>query len=235
MRHPLPPCLLLALLPAAPALAAPVTLCGPGVCYEFDDDPGINGGILSFGLPSLLAGSDVLQFTPTTFAADSDPLTPVPSTAAAVFQFTRVYTTDGSEIGGFTVAESGDYQIIGSGTVNVNLRLQVVDQVNDGGTPAFPEVSALQFNWNTSTPTGLAFQNWSLVGLISPATLFEDASSVVGLQIQNVLQAFAGDGGYAYVAKKLTLTTATVIPVPAALLLFGSALGLLGWLGRRGV
>lgn len=234
MRNSLPLCLCLVMLPAVPALAAPVTLCGPAICYEYDNDPGVNAGILSFGTPTLLAGSDVLQFTPTSFVADSDPATAIPGpTVSAIFQFTRVYATDGSQIANFTISESGDYQIIGSGAVNVNLRLQVVDQEKDSGTPGFPETLVSQFNWNTSTATGFGFENWSLVGSVSPADLFEDPARVLGLQIQNVLQAFAGEGGYAYVAKKLTLTTATVVPVPAAALFFGSALGLLTWFRRR--
>ncbi len=54
------------------------------------------------------------------------------------------------------MTESGDYQIIGAGFVNVNMRLQSVDNVDDGvPTPAFAESTAPQFNWNTSTPTGL--------------------------------------------------------------------------------
>lgn len=234
----------------SPAQAALVTLCGPTICYEYDNNPVNNAGITLFGSPTLLGGSDTLKFTPTSFNADSDPGTvaiPGP-TVSAVFQFTRVYTTNGGEIASISVTESGDYQIIDGGAstgfVNVNMRLQSVDNVNNNPTTGFPEVVNPLFNWNTTTPTGLALANWSLTGTITPAATFADLANDVDLQIQNTLQACsslipsqctAGSGtDYAFIAKKLTLTaTSTVVPVPAAAWLFGSALGLLGWVRRR--
>lgn len=234
----------------SPAQAALVTLCGPTICYEYDNNPVNNAGITLFGSPTLLGGSDTLKFTPTSFNADSDPGTvaiPGP-TVSAVFQFTRVYTTNGGEIASISVTESGDYQIIDGGAstgfVNVNMRLQSVDNVNNNPTTGFPEVVNPLFNWNTTTPTGLALANWSLTGTITPAATFADLANDVDLQIQNTLQACsslipsqctAGSGtDYAFIAKKLTLTaTSTVVPVPATAWLFGSALGLLGWVRRR--
>lgn len=235
---------------AIPAQAALVTLCGPTICYEYDNNPGNNAGISQFGAPTLLGGSDTLKFTPTNFNADSDPgtgLIPGP-TVSAVFQFTRVYTTNGGEIASITVTESGDYQIIDGGAstgfVNVNMRLQSVDNVNNNPTSGFPEYVNPLFNWNSTTPTGFALANWSLSGTITPAATFADLANDVDLQIQNTLQACsslipsqcnAGTGSdYAFIAKKLTLTaTATVVPLPAAAWLFGSAVGLLGWIRRR--
>lgn len=234
----------------APAQAALVTLCGPNICYEYDNNPVNNAGITQFGSPTLLGGSDTLKFTPTNFNADSDPgtLTIPGPTVSAVFQFTRVYTTNGGEIASISVTEEGDYQIIDGGAstgfVNVNMRLQSVDNVNNNPTTGFPEVTNPLFNWNTTTPTGFALANWSLTGTITPAATFNDLANDVDLQIQNTLQACssmipsqcsAGTGtDYAFIAKKLTLTaTSTVVPVPAAVWLFGSALGILGWVRRR--
>lgn len=216
---------------ARPAFAVPVTLCGPTICYEFDNDPGVNAGISLFGSPSLLGGSDTLEFTPGAFtAASSGGMV----TTSAVFQFSRVWSIGGAEIASITVAESGDYQILSSGSVNANLWLQVVDQVNDNGLPGFPEFVQQLSNWNTSAPTGFAFAPWSLSDTVAPAALFSDLASIVDLQIQNVLQAYVapGSGGYAYIQKKLTLTT-SVVPVPASVWLFAGALGLLGGLRRR--
>lgn len=217
-------------LASVPASAALVTLCGPNICYEYDNDPAVNAGITLFGAPSLLSMSDVLEFTPTAFSASSSG---GPVTTSAVFQFKRIYSIGGEEIASITVAESGDYQILqAGGWVNANLRLQVVDQTNDNPTPGFPEVVAPQFNWNSSTVTGFPLANWSLTGTVTPAASFDDLATVVDLQIQNMLQAFAPAGGFSYIQKKLTLTTA-VVPVPAAVWLFGSGLALLGWLRRR--
>ena len=148
---------------ALPAAAVPVTLCGPTICYEYDNNPLVNAGISLFGAPVLLGGSDTLKFNPTAFNADSDPGTlaiPGP-TVTSVFQFTRVYTTNGGEIASISVTESGDYQILDGGSstgfVNVNMRLQSVDNVDNGAqTPGFPEYVNPIFNWNTTTPTGFA-------------------------------------------------------------------------------
>src|SRR5690606_16420552 len=136
-----------------------------------------------------------------------------------------------------TVAESGDYQIVGSGEVNANLRVQIVDQANDNGTPGFPEQIVDEQNFNTSVPTGLPLQEWALTSSVSPAAVFDDLATSVDLEIQNMLQAYSSDG-YAYIAKKLLLTVTVegdpvVIPVPAAAWLFGSALGVLMWVRRR--
>jgi hypothetical protein len=94
-----------------------------------------------------------------------------------------------------------------------------------------------QFNWNTSTPTGFALANWSLTGVITPAALFADLATDIDFSIQNTLQAFAAPGwpNYAFVQKKLSLTVTAVstVPVPAAVWLFGSALGLFGFMRRK--
>ncbi len=221
---------------AISANAAPVTLCGVNVCYEYDNDAIVNPGILAFGAPTLLSGN-TLKFVPSNFNADSDYGSPIPTpTRVEVFKFTRVYTTNGGEIASISVTESGDYQIIGAGSVSVNMRLQSVDNVDDGAsTPGFPEVDNPQFNWNTSTPTGGPFVNWSLTGSVTPAALFSDLATDVDFSIQNTLQAFAASPNYAFVQKKLSLTVTAVstVPVPAAVWLFGSSLGLLGWLRRR--
>ncbi len=215
------------------AQAVPVTLCGPNICYEYDDDPLVNAGVAGFGLPTLLGGSDSLEFTPTNFQAAASGPNGF-DTNTQIFQFDRVYSISGEDIASITVAESGDYQIINGGTVNVNLRLQVVDQVDDGGLPGFPEVLVDNFNWNTSTPTGLTTDEWALTGEVFPGAEFVDLANDVDLQIQNTLQAFTpATGGFAQIDKKLVLTVATV-PVPATVWLLISGLAtLLGFRGHR--
>jgi len=222
-----------ALFGAMPAQAALVTLCGPNVCYEYDDNAAVNSGITLFGAPSLLTNSNSLIFTPTAFSAES--ADSGFETVKAVFQFSRVYTLDGTEILDITVSESGDYRIIGGGLVSSSIRLQSVDRVNDGGG-LFPQVAVTSpiANFNTGTPTGVTPANWELTASISPAAVFQDLASVVDLQIQNLLDAFTfAPGDQAFIQKKLVITTTSVVPVPAAALLFGSGLVGLGFLRRR--
>lgn len=230
-------------LPVAPAQAALVTLCGNTICYEYDNNPLVNTGYTLYGAPTLLANSDTLKFAPTSFDADSDPGTgaiPTP-TETAVFLFNRVYSLNGtSEIGTISIAEDGDYQILGDASVAANLRVQVIDLVDDGSpTLGFPEQIIDNQLFSTNVPTGLPFANWSLASTVSPAAVFADLASSVELSIQNTLQAFAGPGGgYGYIAKKLLLTVSTtpttvVIPVPAAAWLLGSAFGVLVLARRR--
>ena len=123
------------------ARAALVQLCGPLICYEYDDDAGANPGIAYYGAPTLLSGSDTLKFTPTDFAVDSDPgTTDIPSPSiTADFSFTRIWSPYGFEIGSISVQEDGDYQILGDASVTATLDLIVNDLVNDRPTLGFPE------------------------------------------------------------------------------------------------
>jgi hypothetical protein len=221
-----------AALLSLPANAAIVQLCGPTICYEYDNNPAVNAGITLFQAPSLLAASDTLEFTPTAFNAFSANGAMV--TTQAIFQFTRIWAPGGEEIQQITVAESGDYRIINGGLVSASLRLQVVDKSNEGVGP-FPEVLTDIQNFNTAVPTGFTPQNWSLTSSLFPAAQMLDPAVLIDLQIQNTLDAFTfASGEQAFIAKKLTLNT-TVVPVPAAVWLMGSGLALLGFLRRRAV
>jgi hypothetical protein len=65
-------------------------------------------------------------------------------------------------------------------------------------------------------------------------SLFHSKAPTNSLQLsmQNTLTAIADDpADSAWIQKKLTFTA--TVPVPAAVWLFGSGLGLLGWLRRR--
>ena len=242
-----------------PSYAVPVlaTLCGPTICYQYWQSDAVNNeGWAYFGDP-LLAG-DNLIFTPSNFKADSDVVDlsiPGP-TVVHTFNFLHVYSTNGQEIQSMTVSEGGDYELdYGTGYVSNNMRLQFVDAVDNPGGVVWgtPESSAT--NFSTGQITGAAnatnfgpFKDWSVAGTVTPAATFTDLVTDMTFQIQNTLKACssatstpqcnAGTGpDYAFIQKKLNIvvTATTVIPVPAAVWLFGSGLGLLGVLRRRSV
>ena len=226
------------------AQAALVQLCGPAICYEYDNNLGANPGLAYYGNPTLLSGSDTIKFTPTSFAVDSDPgTTAIPTpTLSAGFIFTRIWSPYGMEISTISVSEDGDYQILGDASVGATLDIVVNDLIDDGSpTLGFPEQVSNNQVFGTSTPTGLALANWSLSGSVGPAAAFADFATSVDLFINSTLQAQEGPGGgYSFIANKLLLTVATegsipvdTIPVPAAAWLLGSALGLLAAIRRR--
>lgn len=229
------------LLAGVQVQAATVQLCGLTICYEFDDNTaGGNPGVALYGLPVLLGNSDTLKFSPSSFDADSDPLSAIPTPGeSATFMFSKIFTLSGGEVASISIAEDGDYQIIGDASVSANLVVRVNDLVDDGpgfGSP-FPEQIVDSQLFSTSTPTGGPLVNWHLASVVSPAAVFDDLATSVDLSIENHLMATAGPlGGYSYIAKKLLLTVSTstaVVPVPAALGLGSSALMLLAFMRRR--
>ncbi len=205
---------------SAPASAALVTVCGPTICYEYDDaQPGIG----KFGSPNLIG--DAMQFLPVDFRAESANGAGF-NVDSATFLFNRVYSLSGADIVSVMVSESGDYRIINGGFVDVDLFLQAASNVN-----AFDFTVDLN-NFAASGPSGGA-QLWSLGASVSPAAVFTSLANDMAVTVQNTLTAFTGNTGeLAWIQKKLILEVA-VVPVPAAVWLFGSGLALLGFARRR--
>lgn len=200
---------------AATAHAAPVQLCGQTVCYEYDDNPLLNDGLLLFGAPRLLGNSDVLSFTPAAFnvmafgAGGFDERT-------ASFRFSRIWSPAGLEIGAISISDSGDYQLFNGGSVSAGLVLRSSDQLDDGQGPGYLESVVVADGFDSSAPTGLPFQNWSYTNTINPADTFADLATSVDLTITSSLQAITGAPGHAaFVARKLSLTAVTTSAVPA--------------------
>lgn len=235
-KRTLAACSALTLLAASPlaATAATVTLCGPTVCYEYNDDAAVNTGLAIFGAPTLLADSDFLLFTPTSYSAFGANGTS--QTVTATFNFSRVYALGADlEIGSLTLTEGGDYRVINGGSVVNNLRLQAVDGVNDTGALAFPELELDIQTFTSAAPTGFQLQEWSLASTLTPAALFTDLAGEVSLQIQNSLDAFSlAPGEFTFIQKKYMIlgVTTQVVPVPAAAWLFASGIGVLASLRR---
>lgn len=215
-RHALAAILLAAgAICAAPVQAALVQLCGQTVCYEYDNNPLVNDGLLLLGAPRLLGNSDVLRFTPSVFHAMAFGPGRFDERTAS-FHFSRIWSPAGLEIGAINISESGDYQLFNGGSVTAGLVLHSNDLVEDGHGPGFLESVAAVESFSSSTPTGLPFQNWSYTNSIDPAASFADLATSVDLTIFNLLQATTDSPGHsAFIARKLSLTAATTAAVPA--------------------
>ncbi|MEZ5562078.1 MAG: hypothetical protein R3F27_03890 [Gammaproteobacteria bacterium] len=218
----------------APAQAALVQLCGQAVCYEYNNDPVINDGLLLFGAPQLLGNSDVLRFTPSVFHAMAFGLNAQDERIAS-FRFSRIWSPAGLEIGAISLTDSGDYQLFNGGSVAAGLVLHANDLVDDGYGPGYLESAAAVNGFGSSSPTGLPFRNWSYTNSIDPAASFVDLATSVDLTIFSVLEAMTDAPGHsAFIARKLTMTVATaVVPAPAAgWLLLSAGLALAGYVRR---
>lgn len=200
---------------AAPVQAALVQLCGQTVCYEYDNNPIVNDGLLLLGVPRLLGNSDVIRFTPSVFNAMAFGPGGFDERTAS-FHFSRIWSPAGLEIGAINISESGDYQLFNGGSVTAGLVLHSNDLVDNGHAPGVLESVTAVDGFSSSTPTGLPFQNWSYTNSIDPAASFADLATSVDLTIFNLLQAATDSPGHsAFIARKLSLTAATTAAVPA--------------------
>ena len=218
-----------ALAAMLPLASQAITQCGPNICYTYDAG---QSAAAYFGLPTLLG--DSMRFIPPNFRAESLNAAGTVS-LSATWLFDNVYSTSGAEIGSVFVSEAGDYSITGESggapdTVGVNLSTLVADN-------ASAEFVLDIKNFSASGNTILPPQTWALVsGTINPATAFTAIANNVAVSIQNTLSATTDEvGGDAWIQKKFVVQVGSVVPVPVptAVWLFGSALGLMGVARRR--
>lgn len=185
-----------------------------------------------FGLPTL--AGDSLVFLPPSFRAQSTDGAGI-DTATANFIFDEVYSRNGvTELRGLTVFESGDYEVTNGDRVNADLFLSVVNLVPGPplfpGGPALPETATDLDSFDAIGDSG-GLQEWSMLAVVDPKAEFEASATRVSMTIQNTLTAETTDlGEDAWIQKTITLTAA--VPVPAAVWLFASGLGLLAGVRR---
>ena len=206
---------------AAPAGAAIITDCPVTaiVCYQYDD---AQAAVALTGLPTRV-GND-LEFTPAAFIAHSAGAGFV-TAGPANFVFTRVWTPGGQEIISLTTNEEYDYEISGGGDVRATLFMQA--RSNLLATDGLSNI----WTYNAVGDSGGA-QLATLSGSLATAAAFAQPANDMRVTIQNTLRANAATGQDAWIEKKFTLVT-QVVPVPAAVWLFGSGIGLLGIARRR--
>ena len=206
------------------ANAAIVTLYGDDVSFTFDDSTLYGTGIV--------VGNSIF-FQPTNFKAESNNGEGT-VTAATTLNITVEATTANYTITDAIFAETGDYQLSsGDTSVSASGRLQLTSQTTSCGI--FPCTDAEIFNVAGLDTVG-ATTDWTggtSISLADTVGWVEDTKMI--MQIQNNLSATTlNNGESAWIQKKQGGVGLSVVPVPAAVWLFGSALGMLGWMRRRG-
>ena len=205
----------------APAQAAPTTLCGPNICYDYDD---AQAGISFFGSPSL-SGDALIFLAPNFRAQSTDGASGGFDQAQASFVIDSVYALNGMALQYVGITEFGDYEIdVGDG-VSAALDLDLVDNTS--------LESGMVSDLFTATGDSGGLQTWQIGAYYHPAMYFGPGMDV-GLTITDTLTAETSEVGEdAWIQKKITLGVTTVVPLPAAAWLFLSGLGALGVLRRR--
>ena len=121
------------------------------------------------------------------------------------------------------ISEQGDYVLRGGTTTGANLQTRI-----NGG-----DIMNDTFTGDTTTggDNGLPPENWSLSTLHN--VNLDGEGSMLTLTIEDILTAISGeDGDIAFIEKKSPLRI-SVVPVPAAVWLFGSVLATLGLFRKR--
>ena len=199
------------------ANAATVTKCGPTICYEYDDT---QAAAAIYGQPTLLG--DMLRFLPQNFRAQSDDGEGLVQTSAS-FVFDRVYTIGGEDIDKIMINEFGDYEITNGDRVSDDLTLDVV---NTSGAGEFDSATE---NF-TALGDSSGIQRWTIETSFDVAGSFETTSNDIRLTVTNLLEAETDAfGESAWIQKKVEIIALTAVPVPAAVWLMGSGLGVLGF------
>jgi len=208
------------------AQAATTTTCGTDVCFTYDDNT-------LFGSASVIGNS--IFFLPTDFTAES--------LNGAGSQITNTTLnieieaiTEGFSMSQFLLQEQGDYYLQGDGaSVSAGGQLGVTSLTSscpDGGL--VPCRLTNTFNAENLDTQGV-LTDWDVAAAVNLNDLADWGSDTkVIMTIENVLTARSlNPGDEAFIQKKVAGVGITVVPVPAAVWLLGSALGGLGFMRRR--
>ena len=211
--------------------AGETALEGATVCFVYNQnniDP-------MYGTPSV--SGDTIFVTPTNFLAESNNTDgSVLTTGTGTIQ---IIAKSGYVLDGINFGEVGDYRMsAGATSVDVDPYLHVFEW---GAVPALgvEEMQTVPVTGDL-TIKDANLHDWSAAGGFDLTTTSWDNINRVGLTLQNTLNAVSlVNGESALIQKKaigssVDVSTTAVVPVPAAVWLFGSGLlGLVGVARRR--
>jgi len=206
------------------ANAASVTKCGTDVCFTYDDST-------LFGDANVIGNN--IFFLPTTFLAESlDGEGAVSAFATLNVEVEAI--TPGFNMNQFFLQESGDYFLQGEGASVSAGGMFAVTSLTQTCGGFFPCREQEIFNATGMTTVG-SFDDWSIsaaIDLTNNAAWSGDTK--VTMTLENRLSATTlNTGEQAFIQKKFAGVGITVVPVPAAVWLLGSALGGLAFVARR--
>ncbi len=204
----------------ASAQAALVTVSGTDVKFTYDDATLFGTGY---------AVGNGIFFMPTTFTAESNNTDGLVTVSDTLYIEVELLGS-GTAMTQFALAEQGDYQLNGT-TVSVTAT-GTFDVSSD--TSAYSDSNALSAG--ALTVQG-ALTEWQIDSLIDLAdTVGWGQDTAVTLMLDNTLTAESTLlGDQAMIQKKFGAfgVNVTIVPIPAAALLFTSALACLGWRRRH--
>ena len=197
---------------------------GNTVDFWYDDQ---DAGTLAYG--TLQISGDTVYATPTTFetsALNGEGETLFTNTGSVI-----VVAKDGYSFAGVDVIEGGTYSITNNGSVRVESSLRVMDS-----DYIFRQNTSL-FNLEYTTP---GFNTWQGTHSYDMTTGIWDNTNSIELTLSNWLYATSPDVDSTAVINKtlagssIGMSITTVVPVPAAVWLFGSGLiALFGFVRKR--
>lgn len=217
-------------LAGACAHAAIVSIDGDDVTFTYDD-------ATLFG-EAMVIGNNIF-FQPTDFLAESlNGEGTVTANETLTVNVKVKPESSGFKLTEFLLAEQGDYKLSGAGSeVDVSGLFKATSQTKLCGL-ILPCTDQEIFTAGPLTVSGGVLTEWDVMADINLADTSGWVSDTeVNLTLENLLTATTvSDPSQAFVQKKLGgigVIINPVVPVPASVWLFGSALGFLGWLRRR--